>query len=548
MHCACTQQGDGRLAVAPDVAFELEDGLPSSPSGLLHDAFCRYRALIFQHKPAPASPWQSLPLLSRVVVAVASSDESLQLGTDESYELVIPDNESDASIKAETVYGVLHALEVGGHCQSCCRWRSACVCAQSRGSSHSFPALQTAHKGGERDPHRADGQLLDLQTLSQLCLYNFTAKHVEIRGTPWHISDAPRFLHRGLLLDTARHYDPLPLVKQVIDSLSYAKLNVLHWHMEDTEAFPVEVPSFPKLWQGAFSPQERFTIMDLNEIVEYGRRRGVRVMAELDVPGHARSWGVGYPKLWPANNCTQPLDVSSNFTFDVIDGILTDFRDTFSYGLLHLGGDEVDTSCWMQTPHIRDWLEERGWSSRDAYKYFVLRVQELAVKKGWDPVNWEETFDEFGKELHPRTIVHNWLGPRVAPRIVAAGYRCIVSNQDRWYLDHLDVRWQEMYGNEPLEGIEDVEEKARVVGGEVCMWGETADSSNILLTIWPRAAAAAERLWSRLEDVEEAEEADVEERLQHFRCQLLRRNIPAGPVSSVLARAAPNGPGSCSLQ
>eukprot|EP00850_Spirogloea_muscicola_P005928 SM000027S09709 [mRNA] locus=s27:999024:1002537:+ [translate_table: standard] len=495
MHSACSQ-GDGRLAVAPNVAFELEGSLPLSPSGLLHDAFDRYRALIFQHKPAPASPWQSLPLLSRVVVAVASSGESLQLGTDESYELVIPDDESDASVKAETVYGVLRALE----------------------------------------------------TLSQLCSYNFTAKHVEIRGTPWHISDAPRFLHRGLLLDTARHFDPLPLVKQVIDSLSYAKLNVLHWHMEDTEAFPVEVPSFPKLWQGAFSPQERFTIMDLNDIVEYGRRRGVRVMAELDVPGHARSWGVGYPKLWPANNCTQPLDVSSNFTFDVIDGILTDFRDTFSYGLLHLGGDEVDTSCWMQTPHIRDWLEERGWSSRDAYQYFVLRVQELAVKKGWDPVNWEETFDEFGKELHPRTIVHNWLGPRVAPRIVAAGYRCIVSNQDRWYLDHLDVRWQEMYGNEPLEGIEDVEEKARVVGGEVCMWGETADSSNILLTIWPRAAAAAERMWSRLEDVEQAEEADVEERLQQFRCLLLRRNIPAGPVSSVLARAAPNGPGSCSLQ
>lgn len=83
------------------------------------------------------------------------------------------------------------------------------------------------------------------------------------------------------------------------------------------------------------------------------------------------------------------------------------------------------------------------------------------------------------------------LGPGVCPRAVAKGFRCIVSNQGVWYLDHLDVPWENFYTNEPLEGINDTLQQKLVLGGEVCMWGETVDTSDVLQTIWPRAAAAA---------------------------------------------------------
>ena len=97
------------------------------------------------------------------------------------------------------------------------------------------------------------------------------------------------------------------------------------------------------------------------------------------------------------------------------------------------------------------------------------------------------------------SIVNSWqicprinrLGEDVAPKVVAAGLRCIVSNQDKWYLDHLDASWEGFYMNEPLKGIDDTKQQHLVIGGEVCMWGEEIDASDIEQTIWPRAAAAA---------------------------------------------------------
>ncbi|CAL5363113.1 unnamed protein product [Camellia sinensis] len=112
----------------------------------------------------------------------------------------------------------------------------------------------------------------------------------------------------------------------------------------------------------------------------------------------------------------------------------------------------------------------------------------------------EETFNNFGDKLSRKTVVHNWwmLGGGVAERVVAAGLRCIVSNQDKWYLDHLDTTWPESYMNEPLTNITNPKQQELVIGGEVCMWGEYIDGSDIEQTRWPRAAAAAdeERLWS----------------------------------------------------
>lgn len=83
------------------------------------------------------------------------------------------------------------------------------------------------------------------------------------------------------------------------------------------------------------------------------------------------------------------------------------------------------------------------------------------------------------------------LGSGVCPKAVAKGFKCIFSNQGVWYLDHLDVPWDEVYYAEPLEGIKDASEQQLVLGGEVCMWSEIADPSNVQETIWPRAAAAA---------------------------------------------------------
>merc|ERR1712187_897603 len=116
--------------------------------------------------------------------------------------------------------------------------------------------------------------------------------------------------------------------------------------MADSQSSPFQVKSSPKLWNGAYSELERYTQQDVASIVEYARLRGVRVIVEFDMPGHASSWCKGYPEICPSTTCTQPLNVASNATFNLIEGLIGEvtgglFQDKF----VHLGGDEVDTSC-----------------------------------------------------------------------------------------------------------------------------------------------------------------------------------------------------------
>ena len=95
-----------------------------------------------------------------------------------------------------------------------------------------------------------------------------------------HGTTHSRFPHRGLMLDTARHFETLTAIKRIIESLSFAKINVFHWHMSDDQSFPMQSKSSPKLWEGAYSKQQRYTQSDIAEVVEFARLRGVRVMIE----------------------------------------------------------------------------------------------------------------------------------------------------------------------------------------------------------------------------------------------------------------------------
>ena len=113
--------------------------------------------------------------------------------------------------------------------------------------------------------------------------FDFDANAYAVEAVPFHTEDAPRFPHRGLMIDTARHYQPLSSIRAIIDSLPDAKLNVLHWHMVDDQSFPFEVKSHPKMWDAAYAPSQRYTQADVASVVEYARLRGVRVLVEFDV-------------------------------------------------------------------------------------------------------------------------------------------------------------------------------------------------------------------------------------------------------------------------
>lgn len=231
-------------------AYHFRFSTPAQSNELI-SAFQRYYDLVFDRKSEIVEQG-----IRQARVTVKEDKTELQLGIDESYTLEIPEDGSDIVITAVNAFGAMHGLE----------------------------------------------------TLSQLIEFDFDSLTYVIRNAPWVINDAPRFPHRGILMDTSRHYESLPSIKRLIDSMTYAKLNVLHWHLTDSQSNPTQSEAFPKWWEGSYTPMERYSIMDLEEIVEYARMRGIRVVPELDVPGHEASWCKGYPR------CARARRASSRWT------------------------------------------------------------------------------------------------------------------------------------------------------------------------------------------------------------------------------------------
>jgi hexosaminidase len=397
-----------------------------------------------------------------------------------------------------------------------------------------------------------------LETFSQLVTFDHASETFQIKNAPWKIDDKPRFPHRGLMIDSARHFETLASIRHVIDSLPYAKINVLHWHMVDTQSFPFESKTYPKLWDGAYSEAEKFTQDDIASIVEYARLRGVRVIVEFDVPGHAASWCTGYPEICPSKTCLQPLNVANEQTFTLLSSILNEctggktsskgkpsglFPDDF----IHLGGDEVDTTCWTSTPSVAAWLKDQNMTGDQGYAYFVKKAASFAIAQGRRPVQWSEVYDHFKTKLAKETVVHIWKSNTNVTEVLADGYDVLLNvgyYPKSWYLDNLNINWTAVYSNKPCADHNVPPSLcSNILGGHGEMWGETVDTSDIQQTVWPRLAAIAERLWSPLASTSDAAEALP--RIEYFRCLLNRRGIEAAPVNNANARSAPSGPGSC---
>lgn len=432
------------------------------------------------------------------MIYVDNKDVELQLGFDESYNLTVPVDSNTATIHAKTIYGAYRALE----------------------------------------------------TFSQMVVYSFNDEQYILTGAPYIIYDEPTFKHRGILLDTARHFESVPTIKKFIDSMSYAKFNVLHWHIVDDEAAPIESRVYPTYFNGAYTEYERFSTWDVKEIVEYARLRGIRVIPEFDVPGHAVSWCRGLPDICPSTECLTPLDVSKNETFEFLEKFFGEFTGgvkrsgLFPDDFFHLGGDEVNTDCWTSVERIANWIKQQGWSNSDAYHYFVNRAANIVMDQGRNPVNWDDVWETFGTKLDTRTIIQVWLNHANVGKVANNHYRVIVSNNDVWYLNYEATTWEAVYQNDLLKGVKE-ENYEYVLGGEVAMWAERIDISDLFNTVWPRAAAAAERMWSKAEDLTNIDTAKT--RLLWFRCLLDRREINATPVDKG-GRPSPPEPGSCFTQ
>lgn len=307
------------------------------------------------------------------------------------------------------------------------------------------------------------------------------------------VRDAPRFAWRGLLVDSARHFLSLDTLKAIVDGMAMLKMNVLHWHLTDAEAFPFESRAQPSLSRkGAYDPVKAvYTPSDVFTLLDYAEARGVIVMPEIDVPSHAASWGLGRPDIvancWPWLQSRTPgvplqwpawdnvaLDVSNANTIAVVRNVYDDLNTMFRSKHFHLGGDEVNGKCWASVPTIRAWMVTNNFSAPDTYNastplprgivrnpldkndslvYDTGAVQlefesqlesYVRVNLARTAVLWEEAFyHEFADPnsttlppLSKSAIVHVWTDPKSFAKAAALN-RTILSSLD-WYLDRVD--------------------------------------------------------------------------------------------------------------
>ena len=316
------------------------------------------------------------------------------------------------------------------------------------------------------------------------------------------ITDAPRFAWRGLLMDVSRHFIPLEVLKRNLDGMAAMKMNVLHWHLSDNEGFRVESRRFPKLHQSG-SDGLYYTQTEIRDFVAYARDRGIRVVPEFDMPGHSRSWLVGYPELASAPGPYQmgrlagadpAMDPTQKRTYKFLDKFIAEMAALFPDAYFHIGGDEVNNQPWDSNPKIQEFIRAHGMKgNRDLQAYFNQRLQKIVSKHGKTMIGWDEVLHP---DLPTTVVIESWRGQDSLADAAKRGYRGLLS-----FGYYLDLMWpaSRHYAVDPMEGAAATltpEEKGRILGGEACMWTEFVSAENIDSRIWPRLAAIAERFWS----------------------------------------------------
>ena len=317
------------------------------------------------------------------------------------------------------------------------------------------------------------------------------------------INDKPRFPWRGLMIDSARHFVPLDVIKRNIDGLEAVKMNVFHWHLSENQGFRVESKKFPKLHELG-SDGLYYTQDEIRGLIEYARDRGIRVVPEFDVPGHSTAWFVGYPELAGAPGPYEierrwgvfdpAFDPTNERTYKFLDEFIGEMAKLFPDRFFHVGGDEVNGKQWDANPKIQDFIKAHDLKNNEGLQsHFNKRLEPIVAKHGKSMVGWDEVLDP---TLPKDIVIQSWRGSDSLAAAAKQGFRGILSNGY-----YLDLGWPAArhYAVDAMTGAAATlspEEKARILGGESCMWAEYVNPENIDSRIWPRNAAIAERLWS----------------------------------------------------
>ncbi|MFY8110499.1 MAG: beta-N-acetylhexosaminidase [Flavobacterium sp.] len=415
------------------------------------------------------------------------------------------------------------------------------------------------------------GALHGLETLLQLLQNNATSFYFPNVS----ITDMPRFTWRGLMIDVARHFQPVEVIKRNLDAMAALKMNVFHWHLVDDQGWRIEMKKHKvltdKASDGLFYTQE-----EIKGIVKYAADRGILVVPEIDVPGHASAILTAFPEIGSkvvtinkgssettqkasglvtyslernAGIFTPTLDPSNPKTYQLLSEIFDEVCPLFPGKYFHIGGDENEGKDWDANPKIQEFMKKNKLvNNHELQTYFTMQLIPMLKKHQKELMGWEEIMT---KNMSKEAIIHSWKGPNegvaAGSSLIAAatnGYKTVLSNG--YYVD-LVQGVESHYLNDPMPKNNSLssEEKARILGGEATMWSELVTPETIDSRIWPRTAAIAERLWS---DANVTDLVSMRKRLKVVSFRLEELGITHIRNKEVLFRNISNNQNTAALQ
>ncbi|MER6201149.1 beta-N-acetylhexosaminidase [Streptomyces sp. NPDC001586] len=440
--------------------------------------------------------------------------------------------------------------------------------------------------GAELTGATAAGLFWAAQTLRQLLGPDAYRKAPPIGpGRAWSLPygtvvDGPRFGWRGMMLDVARHFTPKDGVLRYVDLLAAHKLNVLHLHLTDDQGWRVEIKRYPRLTEvGGWRARSRwghrasplwnetphggfYTQDDIREIVAYAAERHVRVVPEIDVPGHSQAAIAAYPELgntdvvdtaalrvWDdwgiSENVLAPTEAVLRFYEGVFEELLELFPAEVS-PFVHVGGDECPKAQWKASGAAQERIRALGVDGEDGLQsWFVRHFDGWLAERGRRLIGWDEILEG---GLAPGAAVSSWRGYAGGIAAAEAGHDVVMCPEQQVYLDHRQAgggdepmpigyvrSLEDVYRFEPVPPKLSPEAAAHVLGAQANVWTEvTENQDRVDYQAFPRLAAFAEAVWSRLPEPEERDYPDFEARMAGHYARLDVLGVgyrpPGGPL------------------
>ena len=348
------------------------------------------------------------------------------------------------------------------------------------------------------------------------------------------IVDHPRFAWRGLMLDSARHFQSVADIEKLIDWMSLNKLNVLHWHLTDDQGWRLEIPKYPELTKvgacrRAVGPDAAltgdpgkpycgfYTDAEVRGIVHYASERFIEIVPEIDIPGHAQAAIAAYPWLgvsgkrpevstnWGINTWLLKPDARSlRFVDDVMDHVMALFPSKY----IHIGGDEAAKDQWEASPEVRAHMQKLGLKNMEQLQgWFTTQVANYLAKHGRTAVGWDEILHG---NVPASAVIMSWHEPVGAVEALQQGHDVVMASSPTLYLDHYQSSLhdeppgrpgveslKDVYDYNPVPGGTTAAEAQHILGVQANLWAEYMPTfARVQHAVFPRIAALAEVAWS----------------------------------------------------